>query len=89
MRAIKFEGSTHKLGAPPGVTEDKCFTLHTRMEPGGEDDGMGPFMYSYWKPDADELAVLVTGGAVKLCVRGLRHPPVMVDAEHIKEIHDA
>lgn len=35
---------------------------------------------SFWKPTAEELAVLNAGGAVTLEVCGLSHPPVMIGA---------
>jgi len=35
-----------------------------------------PFMYSVWRPDADELALLMAGGAIRLGISGHTHPIV-------------
>lgn len=48
--------------------------LHTHV-------GDLPAVLSYWRPDADELAALNAGGAVRLWVVGATMPPVMLDVE--------
>lgn len=38
-----------------------------------------PSMASAWKPTRQELALLLDGGYVELCVLGATHPPVMLN----------
>lgn len=40
-----------------------------------------PALRSAWKPTRNELALLLDGGYVELCVLGTRHPPVMLNVE--------
>jgi hypothetical protein len=35
--------------------------------------------YSYWEPSEEDRRRIAAGGHVRLCVRGARHPPVMLD----------
>jgi hypothetical protein len=39
------------------------------------------FISSYWKPNAEELAMLAAGFPIKLSILGERHPPVAVEVE--------
>ena len=39
------------------------------------------FISSYWKPTAEELAMLAAGFPIKLSILGDRHPPVAVEVE--------
>lgn len=39
-----------------------------------------PAMHTLWKPTAEELAVLVAGGGIKLVILGNAHPPVRMEA---------
>ncbi len=57
------------LLAPPGM--DDCGDLPIRREP--------PYVWSYWKPDREELMALVLGGSVALAVYGITHPPLSVN----------
>ena len=64
------------LGAPKGWDQGEvpCGALPiTRTEC----DGL-PCVVSYWKPTADELAMLNAGGSVALWVAGTSMPPVML-----------
>ena len=40
-----------------------------------------PCMISAWKPTRTELAHLLDGGHIELCVLGTSHPPVMLNVE--------
>jgi len=39
------------------------------------------YIATYWKPDAEELALLQAGFPVRLCIAGVAQPPVSVDVE--------
>ena len=66
------------LGAPPGTPIDECAALPiTRIQ---YSDGT-PAVASYWRPTADELALLNQGLAVRLTVLGTTHPPVMLGVD--------
>ena len=46
----------------------------------GDVDGVH-CLRSAWKPTRDELALLLDGGYVELCVLGFSQPPVMLNVE--------
>ena len=76
MNKIQHPSNNAVLGAPAGwdQTQLPCSALAiTRTEI----DGMSA-MVSYWRPEADELAVLNAGGSVALHVLGATMPPVML-----------
>lgn len=52
------------------LTADGCFDLPIHRDPEAETQT------SWWKPDADEIAQIVAGVPVALCVIGRFHPPV-------------
>ena len=65
------------LGAPAGwiQAELPCGALPiTRTKIDGVD-----VVQSFWRPDASELAILVSGGMVFLSVVGVTIPPIAVD----------
>lgn len=67
------------LGAPEGWNQAElpCGALPiTRMEADGH-----PAVVSFWKPTAEELAMLNAGGSVALWVLGQSMPPVSVEVE--------
>lgn len=65
------------LGAPKGVPIDECRALPvTHTELNGS-----PCVASFWKPDAQELALLNAGKPVILFVQGATHPPLSVCVE--------
>ena len=64
------------LGAPKdwNQAELPCSALPiTRTQVEGMDA-----VVSYWKPTAEELAVLAAGGSIELAVLGVTMPPVML-----------
>lgn len=81
MHAIKFKGHTAILGVSQGYlplavlsTTEKGVTIHN----------------SFWKPTAEELALLCRGHLIHFGVLGAGQPPVMVrisnvPAEQIEE----
>ena len=65
------------LGAPKGVPIEECRALPvTHMEMGG-----APCVASFWRPDAQELALLNAGKPVILFVQGCTHAPLSVCVE--------
>lgn len=66
------------IGAPSDMQED-CEPLPVCSFKNQH----GPWQASFWKPDADELAILNAGGTVCLCVRaeGRQHPVVSMGVE--------
>lgn len=46
----------------------------------GEADGI-PFISTYWKPDAEELAMIAAGMPIKLSILGERPQPVSLEVD--------
>lgn len=79
MNKIQHPSNTDVLGAPAGWDQGElpCNSLPvTRTHIGDL-----PAVLSYWRPDADELAALNAGGAIRLWVVGATMPPVMLDVD--------
>lgn len=57
------------LGGAPHIPD-----LHVKI---GRDD-VFETVSSYWFPTADELAELVAGGCVEVCILGRTHPPISI-----------
>lgn len=73
MKPVNHPSNTRTLGAPAGWDQS---TLP--VEPLGITDQVlegVPCMWSFWQPDADELAALNAGGAVVLSIVGRNMPP--------------
>ncbi len=70
MKPIKHPNCNDILRKPDGMTEEECGDLHIRRDSG--------FVWSFWKPDAEELLALNRGGSVALSVMGDTHPPLSV-----------
>jgi hypothetical protein len=65
------------LRKPEGMTDEQCGDLPIRREDG--------YVWSFWKPEAEELLALNNGGSVALAIMGATHPPVSVQATHPHE----
>lgn len=77
MDRMQHPSNNGVLGAPPGYTYQDCMALPiTRVEYGG-----GPCVISYWRPDAEEIALIVARKPVMLLVQGTTHAPVFVGVE--------
>ena len=79
MNRVQHSSNNAVLGAPPGWDQGElpCNALpitHTHV-------GDLPAVLSYWRPDAEELAALNAGGAVRLWVVGATMLPAMLDVE--------
>jgi len=78
MTPIKHPLCNDVLRAPEG--DETCDDLHISRE--------GNEVWSFWTPNAEELAAIVTGGAIALRVAGTTHPPlsihVMTPEERVK-----
>lgn len=60
------------LTKPAGMTEEECGDLPIRRD--------GDFIWSFWKPQPEELLALNLGGHVALAIMGATHPPLSVQA---------
>ena len=78
MNTIQHPLCNDVLKAPAG--DDNCDDLHVCRENGE--------VWSFWKPNQEELAAIITGGAIALRVASPTHPPlsvhVMTPEERIK-----
>jgi hypothetical protein len=79
MNKMQHSSNNGVLGAPAGWDQNElpCGALpvtHT------ECDGV-PAVVSYWKPSANELALLAEGAAIALWVIGRTMPPVSLMVE--------
>jgi hypothetical protein len=70
MTPIKHPLCNDVLHAPPG--DDNCTDLHICREDGE--------VWSFWQPNTEELAAIVSGGAIALRVAGPTHPPLILHA---------
>ncbi|MEX0142039.1 hypothetical protein MRBLMS1_002883 [Massilia sp. LMS1-1-1.1] len=79
MQKIQHSSNNGVLGAPAGwdQAELPCNALPIARTHVGDLAAV----VSYWRPDAEELAVLNAGGAVQLWVVGATMPPVMLDVD--------
>jgi hypothetical protein len=88
MKAIEFEGQTTMLTPPKDWDNDgehKCGNLPILST---TIDGL-PFLFSLWKPSADELKQLAAGGYVRLQIVSDSHPPValsVLDHSAVEEL---
>ncbi len=79
MNKIQHPSNNDVLGAPAGWNQKDLPVSAlpiTRAEVGGQ-----PAVVSYWKPTADELAALNSGGSVALWVIGQTMPPVALEVD--------
>ena len=75
MNPIKHPSNTRTLDAPQGWDED------LKVDPLGITDQIVegvPCVWSFWRPDAQELAALTAGGSVVLSIVGRTMPPAAV-----------
>lgn len=76
MEIVRHPQTNHSFGAPADMQDGSCAALPVVIA----SDGYGTWAYSFWKPDAEELAALQAGGAIQLGVRlggdGGSHPVV-------------
>lgn len=72
MEPIKHPHCNDVLRKPDGMTEEECRDLHICRASG--------CVWSFWKPNAEELAALVVGGSVALSIMGETHPPLSIHA---------
>ena len=77
MELIQHPTNNDVLGAPPGVSIEDCTAAPiTRVIQDGRHE-----VWTYWKPDAQELAALNAGKCVVLCVWGRTMAPALVAVE--------
>lgn len=73
MLPLRIHGATRVLAE----NQDEFTALAIR------DENVGGFnqMTSLWEPSPAELAALEAGGAVRLTILGMAHPPVMLTVQ--------
>ena len=82
MRPTQHSSNNDVLGAPPGVSIDRCKALPiTRVL---FDSGM-PAVWSYWEPSPEERAAIAAGAPVRLSCWGTVHPPVSLGVDGVEE----
>ena len=79
MNKIQHPSNNGVLGAPAGWDQGELPVnalpvTHTHV-------GDLPAVLSYWRPSAEELAVLNAGGSIALWVLGATMPPVNLSIE--------
>lgn len=79
MRATQHISNTRVLGAPKGWNQAElpCSALPITDI---NDNGYRAVL-SFWRPSADELAILNNGGMVTLCIPGTSMPPAALGVE--------
>lgn len=70
MTPIKIPLCNDVLLAPPG--DDNCADLHIFRDREANE------VWSFWRPNTEELAAIVMGGAIALHVTNPTHPPLAV-----------
>ena len=73
MHAVKFNGVTNVLNAPPNwdeATMGPCAALPVMVDQYG--------ITSVWKPSEEELALLNAGGGIALTIASTVHPPILL-----------
>lgn len=85
MDHFKHPACNGQLTAPDGQ-EDSVDTLHVCR---GFDENYGcNVVQSFWKPNAEELALLHAGGCVLLSVFGKTHAPLSVGVAAWRDVPD-
>lgn len=80
MTPIRFDGFQNILGQPANWDTKKhgaCGGLPVHYD--------GTTFFSCWRPSWKQRLKIFFGGAIFLWVFGDGHPPVMLDAGHIKK----
>lgn len=74
MDIIKHPACDSEIGPPADMQDGSCSTLPILRHR----DEHGQWAISFWKPSADDLAVMNAGGGIALHVRagGRQHPVV-------------
>lgn len=78
MDIMHHPQTTQVLGAPPGwdPKDGPCDALPVIVIPSSN----GQVLQSYWKPDAQEIAMLAAGGYISLGIFSKEHPVVALGA---------
>lgn len=85
MKEVSFVGQSTVLGAPADWHSERygnCGGLPVKFE---TIEGV-PYVSSYWRPSADDLAALAAGAHVKLMIVGRNQPPVAMMVEKAEEV---
>ena len=78
MQRSQHPSNNDVLGAPRGMTIDECNALPiTRIQYA---DGT-PAVASFWRPTAEELALINQGQCIRLVTLGTTHPPLMLGVD--------
>lgn len=82
MDIIEHPACTEVLGPPSDINDGSCENLPIATY----EDKDGPWCVSFWKPSADELAVLNDGGTIAIHIRakGRQHPVIGLSVDEWK-----
>ncbi len=82
MKATRFDGADTPFGAPDGMTEEECATIHAQvaLEPGGY-----MTVTTAWTPTPAELVKLNLGVPVYLTLITDGLPPMRLTVGHPNE----
>lgn len=79
MRPTQHITCNAVLQAPPGVSHEECVPVPiTRVHYTPQDQYT---VSTFWQPSPEEVALLVSGGVVKVEVWGITMPPLHVSAK--------
>ena len=81
MNCIQHKSNDFVLTAPEGMENCKPIPATRQLLKESEDDEGVPAIITFWKPDENEMRMLLSGGCVMLYVFGTVHPPVAVEVE--------
>jgi len=73
MIPLSPENTTRRIGKSQGYKGLSVADI--RLDTGE------PAMVTIWQPTPQELAVLASGGNIRLTILGAAHPPVMVEVQ--------
>ena len=73
MIPLSPENTTRRIGKSQGYNGLSIADVYL--------EGGHAAMITLWEPTPNELAVLVSGGKVRLIILGSAHPPVLVEVQ--------
>ena len=81
MNCIQHKSNDFVLAAPPELPDCRPIPATRQLMKSSEKDPGIPCVVTFWKPNEEEMRMLLSGGNVMLYVFGTNHPPVAVEVE--------